>query len=99
MTIIYAKLIHSSHFTILACCEKELLGKTFNEGKISFQVKESFYKGKLVSEKEFIELLQEANNINLFGEKPVRIAVKEGYLNENDVIKIQGIPHAQIIKF
>jgi hypothetical protein len=72
--------------------------KTLTEGKIHFEVRESFYKGELTSEEKFKELLTQANNINLVGEKCVNLAVREGYLNEKDIIKIQGVPHALVFK-
>ena len=83
---------------VLACCDRELLGKTLAEGQIHFEVKPSFYKGEKVSEQEFKSLLKQADNINLIGEKCVNLALKEGYLNQKDIIKVKGIPHALVFK-
>ena len=95
---IYCKLVEKQNSRVLACCDKELLGQTLTQGKIHFEVRESFYKGQAVSEEKFRGLLKQASNINLVGEKCVGLALKEGYLNQNDIIKIQGIPHALIFK-
>ncbi|MDO8627415.1 MAG: DUF424 family protein [Candidatus Diapherotrites archaeon] len=86
------------HSTILACCDKEHLGKTFKDGKIEFTAKESFYKGKEVTEEEFVQLLEESESVNLFGEKAVKIVLAKGLANEKSVIKINGIPHLQIYR-
>lgn len=75
-----------------------MIGKTLEEGKISFKVSERFYKDKKVSKEELKELLKEANNINLVGEGPISVALEEGYLKEEDIIRINGVPHAQIVK-
>lgn len=82
--------------TILAVCDKEHLGKTYEEGNISFTVSEKFFGGKEINEKELKKLFNEANSINLFGNKCVEIAQKEGLITESSVIKIRGIKHAQI---
>lgn len=82
--------------TILAVCDKEHLGKTYEEGNISFTVSEKFFGGEEINEKELKELFKSANSINLFGNKCVEIAKKEGLITESSIIKIQGIKHAQI---
>ncbi|NMA44793.1 MAG: DUF424 family protein [Candidatus Diapherotrites archaeon] len=82
--------------TILAICDKEHLNKTYEEGNISFTVSEKFFGGTKVSEKKLKELFKNSNSINLFGNKCVEIAQKEGLITESSVIKIQGIKHAQI---
>ncbi|HLC36055.1 MAG TPA: DUF424 family protein [archaeon] len=94
----YAKQVFTQGFNVLAACNKELIGKEFIEGEIHFNAKEYFYKGEIVSEKKLAELLREADSINLFGDKPVSVALKEKLLSEKSIKKIQGIPHAQIIK-
>lgn len=82
--------------TILAVCDKEHLGKTYEEGNISFTVSEKFFGGEEINEKKLKELFKSANSINLFGNKCVEIAKKEGLITESSIIKIQGIKHAQI---
>ncbi|MEK6957996.1 MAG: DUF424 family protein [archaeon] len=83
---------------VVACCDKELLGKNLKEGNYDVTIKESFYKGKLTSEKKLAKLLKQANNINLFGSKAVGVALKQGFLSERDIIKIAGVLHAIILK-
>lgn len=95
---IYCKRFQQDSFVVLACADEELIGRTLEEGKISFKVGAGFYRGKKVSAKELKRLLKEANNINLIGEGPVKAALEEGYLKEEDLIRIEGVPHAQIVK-
>ncbi len=85
--------------TILAVCDKEHLGKTYEEGNICFTVSEKFFGGDKITEKELKELFKEVNSINLFGNKCVEIAEKEGLITSSSIIKIQGIKHAQIYNF
>jgi len=95
---LYCKTYSIENSLVLACCDKEILGKELKEGEYEVIVEESFYKGKKTSEKELIELLEKANNINLFGEKTIKIALKQGFLSQEDVIKIDGVSHAIILK-
>jgi len=82
--------------TILAVCDKEHLGKTFEEGEISFTASERFYKGEEITKKELEEMLSEADSANLFGDKCVGVAEEKGFVGEKSIIKIKGIKHAQI---
>ena len=82
----------------LAVCDKEHLGKTFEDEKICFRVSEHFYGGEGINEKELEELLEECNSANLFGDKCVSIALKKGLVSEKSIIKIKGIKHVQIYK-
>lgn len=84
--------------TLLACCDEELAGKTLKEKKLEITLKESFYKEKKTSEKELEALLKKADSINLFGKKCVEIAKRKGLIKEADIIKVNGVPHAQIYK-
>jgi uncharacterized protein len=84
--------------TILAVCDKEHLGKTFEDGKISFVASKKFYGGTEISEEELLSLLDEASSANLFGNKCVSIAQKKGLISEHSVILISKVKHAQIYK-
>jgi len=84
---------------VLAACDSELLGKTLFDGKIEFKVSENFYGGKKIEESELTELLSKHENINLIGEECVKIAIKKGLIRESSIIRIKGVPHAQIFRF
>ncbi|MCX6802143.1 MAG: DUF424 family protein [Candidatus Diapherotrites archaeon] len=94
----YAKVHAQGSQSVLAACDRELLGKTLEQEKISFTVYESFYGGEIVGKKELLELLDENENINLVGKKCVAIAIEKGLIKESSIIRIKGIPHAQIFK-
>jgi len=83
---------------VLAVCDKEHLGKTYEDEKMCFTVSEKFYGGEKVTEKELLKLIEEFGSANLFGNKCVGIAEKEGLISETSIIKVKGIKHAQIYK-
>ena len=98
MIFLYAKKHEIERKIILAVCDKEHLGKTFEEGELSFTVSEKFYKGNEITPKELEDLLNDADSINLFGEKCVTIAERKELISEKGIKKIKGIKHAQIYR-
>jgi hypothetical protein len=76
-----------------------LLGRTLREGKIVFQVKDEFYNGRKASVEEAIGMIDNSTIVNLVGKCCVEKAIAEGYVHPEAVLKIEGIPHAQIVKF
>jgi uncharacterized protein len=81
--------------TVLAVCDLEHLGKSFEEGELFFKVSEQFFGGEKIDPPQLIELIKEADSINFFGDKCTNIAIKEGLISESNVIIIQGVKHAQ----
>jgi len=86
-----------NHRCVIAVCDKNLLGKTLQQGDIEIKVSESFYKGELKEEAEVIVLLKDASNVNLIGKESVAAGIKAGVVEKENVIIIQGVPHAQYI--
>lgn len=86
---------------MVAACDSSILGKRFEEGKFQLDVKESFYKGEDVSEKEAIEILKdmakEDATFNIAGEEAVNAAIAAGVITKEAVGKIQGVPFALIL--
>ena len=96
--MIYVKIYRTQGEVLLAACDEELLGKTFREGELKLEVKERFYKGDLVEEDALEHLLEEATIANLTGERCVSKAIELGYVDENRVLYIEGVPHAQMAR-
>jgi len=88
--------IHRNHQgqTIVAVCDSELLGQTFEEGEKQIQVSEEFYGGDEKTEQEAGDIIRNANMINLVGEKSVQMGIKEEIIEEENIIRVQGIPYA-----
>jgi uncharacterized protein len=83
---------------LLAACDSELLGRTLREGKIVFQVKDEFYNGRKATVEEALEMVNNSTIVNLVGKNCVEKAIEKGYVHPEAVLKIEGIPHAQIVK-
>ena len=82
----------------MATCDADLLGKVLREGKIVFEIREEFYKGLKVNVEEAIDLVKQSTIINMVGHRIVERAVETGLIHPEAVLKISGVPHAQIIR-
>ena len=82
---------------ILAVCDKELLGKKFNEKNKQLDLTSSFYQGEEKSNDELRSLIKKSYIINLVGKKSVDFGVKEDIISKAHIIKIKNVPHAQAI--
>lgn len=91
------KTVETQGEKLVIVCDKELLGKIFKEGKLKIEVKKSFYDGREASVAECIEALRGATIANLLG-SIVKNAISAGIIDKNNVIEIQGVLHAQLVR-
>ncbi|MEM2889359.1 MAG: DUF424 family protein [Candidatus Bathyarchaeia archaeon] len=94
----YVKMRKWGKQVLLAICDAEILGKTFNDSDIVLEVKEEFYKGVKTSIDEAIGLIEQSTIVNIIGCNTVKKAIEKGYVHPEAVIKVCGILHAQIVK-
>ena len=95
---VYVNLKQVGKNVLLAICDAEILGKTLREGKIVFKIKEEFYNGGRVSIEEAVDMIANSTIVNMVGKNCVEKAIQKGYVHPEAVLKIEGIPHAQIVK-
>ncbi|MBU2615840.1 MAG: DUF424 family protein [Nanoarchaeota archaeon] len=86
---------------VVAICDKELIGKVFEEDRFQLDIKENFYKGEEMSEEKVIGLLKslsaEDATFNIVGKKSVNAALKTGIITKENINEIQNIPFALIL--
>jgi len=92
---LYVKMHKQEGTVLIAVCDKERLGKTYEEGNLCLDLKShaGFYKGTLCTRKQAAEKLKKAISINLAGERAVGLGIELGLVKKT--MKIGGIPHAQ----
>lgn len=96
--MIWIKVYTTRGEVLLAACDEDLIGKKFEEGELQLEVSESFYGGQKVTPELFRNQLKMATIVNLVGRGVVKIAQELGMINEECVLRIMGVPHAQIAK-
>lgn len=82
---------------LVIVCDSELIGREFEEGDLKLRVKRSFYEGEEVSAEECLDALKEATIANMVG-SIVKHAVKAGLVHPSNIIRIQNVPHAQMVR-
>ncbi len=92
----FYKLHRSGKDVLLAVCDSEILGKSFSQGDLRIEAKKDFYGGKEIGE-EVIELFDKATIVNLLGEKIVSLAARKKKIEKENIIRVGGVSHAQII--
>ena len=83
---------------MISICDRECLGNTYREGKLVLKVTSQFYGNNLVTLEKALSELKRATIANLVGENIIKECIKTGLIHEKGVIRVDGIPHAQIIK-
>ncbi len=83
---------------LLAACDSELLDRTLSEGKARMTVHSSFYHAESGDSDALRSRLSMATIANLVGERSVAVAVEMGLVEEDCVIFIEGVPHAQMAR-
>ncbi len=83
--------------TILAVCDKEVIGTTLRGGGRSMTVTEAFYKGTAIDEEELAVWMKSAASMNIVGNKAVGVAIREGYASPEDVYELGGVKYLMVV--
>jgi hypothetical protein len=93
--------IHKAYRIVVALCDTNLIGKTFEEGIKQIQIRENFFKGDEKNKQETIEILQnmqkEDATFNIVGKESIQTALEAGIIKESGIIKIQNVPIALVL--
>jgi len=90
------KVYHRGPETLVAAADEELLGKTFRERGLKIEVS-SFYEGDVVTEDQLLAHLRLATIGNFVGRETVDAVKRGGFVADDGVLWIGGVPHAQFI--
>jgi hypothetical protein len=83
---------------LVAVCDPDVLGETFEEGPVSLTVTEEFYDGDRVEPEAVEESLARAHVANIVGTEAVDLAVEAGFVDEANVLEVDGTHHAQLLR-
>lgn len=87
--------IHKTEYSLLiALCDKELVGKTIEDKEFHIKLTERFYLGENLPEKRAIEILKDADSVNIVGKDSIKVALKAKIIKKENIKKIKGIPIA-----
>jgi len=88
--------IHEAYRKIVALCDSNLIGRSFEEGIKSIEVKENFFNGEEKTKKEVFKILQDMNGEDatffIVGKESVHTAIEAKVISSNGVMEIDGVP-------
>lgn len=98
--LIYVKVHQRKGHVCVAACDEELLGETLEEEPYHVTITEDFYRGDLVDDDDTTTstLFQRSSSLNLFGERAVALGIESGCIDPVQVVRIRGVPHAQMFE-
>lgn len=92
------KITEMKDHTILAVCDESLLGKVLSDEERSFEVSEEFYGGDIIDEEKLVEKASKSTIINAIGNEAVTLLIQKDFFEEDKVLNIEGVSHAQMAK-
>jgi len=96
--MISIKIFKQGKDILIGACDEKLIGKKFEEGKFQIDVSKEFYDGQRVNADVLKQYLIEATIANLVGKETIKCAIDLGLIDAECIIKIKGIPHAQMVR-
>jgi hypothetical protein len=94
----YAKIYRVQNEVLVAVCDEDIRGRVFEEGELILDIRKEFYGDEVFTEEQVVVFLKEATIANLAGEGVVSIAIKEGIIDKENVLRVCGVPHAQMVR-
>lgn len=94
MSDFYVKIHETGNEKMVAIADKDLLG--FKHER--FSVEKEFYGDILHTEQEMLEKTKGFTILNIVGEKSINILKEKEIVEEDKVLIVKGVPHAQVIK-
>jgi hypothetical protein len=83
---------------LVAVADSDIVGETFEDGDVSLTVTEEFYGGEEADEEAVAESLASADVANIVGREAVALAVERGFVEEANVLEVDGTHHAQLLR-
>jgi len=86
--------------TLVSVCDTECLGETYDNGRATLTVTESFYGGTEATEadpEEVVAALSRAQVGNVVGTEAVGVAIDAGLIDEAAVLEFDETRHAQLL--
>ena len=83
---------------VVALCDKDILGKRFEEKELVLDIDNDFYEGKEASKEEICRALSECASAIIAGNEAVGIALECNAVSEVGVKEVCGIKHTMMFR-
>ena len=93
------RLISYENLKMVNICDEEILGKELREGELTVNINREYFSGFLVDEKKAVQLVKEADIINLVGNRIVEAVLRERLAHPKAARKISDVAFLMIYRF
>ena len=83
---------------MLAIADSDIVGKHFEEGDLQLEVTGEFYHESECGDEEALKMINDASLINATGNNIISLLLKENIIDEDKILRVGGVAHAQVIK-
>ncbi len=94
----WVKVFRTKFDLVVAACDEDIIDKVLNYKDLKIKISRNFYGERLIKGEILLKILSKATIANLFGKRVVELAEKNGFISRENIIVIDGIPHAQFVK-
>jgi hypothetical protein len=94
----YLKVYHVGREVLIAVCDCDLMGRKFEEGDLRVEIRSDFFGEARASARDVEQALADATMANFIGKRTVALAVDLEYVYVENVLFIEGIPCAQMVR-
>lgn len=92
------KMTHMQGEIVLAAADSSIVNSELREGKLHLKVAPEFYGDTNVSDDTFLSSMGLCTIANLVGKHVVDLAIRNNFIDSENVIYIERVPHAQFAK-
>lgn len=82
---------------LVAVCDADVLGESFENGSVSLTVDPAFYDGPVADPQAVVDSLAACDVANLVGTRAVGLAIDQGFIEADNVLEFDGTRHAQLL--
>ncbi len=92
------KIVHTQGEIVLAAADSDLINQDLREGRLHLNISPAFYGDTSVSDTTFLSSMGLCTIANLVGKHVVDLAVRNDFIDRENIIYINSVPHAQFAK-
>ena len=89
------KVCYNQGRKIVVIIDSNLVGKKVEENNRQLDLTAEFYKGEETDDEEVKNIVKGVYILHIVGRESIALALKEGWIDEANIIQIKGIPHAE----
>ena len=94
----WVKVFPAKYEIVVAVCDEELIDKELMMDDVKVKISRHFYGEKLLDGEMTLKIMRKATIGNLMGKKIIELAEKNGFIDKQNIIFINEVPHAQFGK-